>query len=344
MSTATPNSSDANVSLPPIEVLRVGEFVSAEGRKVSFTRDDLVALAETYDPAIFAAPHVVGHPRMDDPAYGLVQELAVIGDTLVASSGEVQPAFAEMIRAKRFSNRSVRVWLDGDRNSPVPGKLYLRHCGWLGAAAPAVKGLAPVPAFAADDDDSVTISLSEDAQNSQLKDDDKMTTAKGGSAADDTVSLAEERRAFEEERAAFAKQKQDDEQARIKAAHADNVSFVEGLIKGDGKVSNFKPADKDRAIFLLDTLAAEKTASFGEGDKAETPLSIARDMLAQRPAVMSFGAFDKDGGRGDGDEGASFAEPADLAAAARKHVAEQRAMGNHINIADAVAYLANKGG
>lgn len=306
---------NGNVTLPPMEVLRVGDFVSAEGVAVSFTADDLAELAEAYDPALFQAPHVIGHPRMNDPAYGLVAGLSVVGDRLVVSSEEVEPAFAEMIRAKRFKDRSVQVYLPSHRANPTPGKRYLKHVGHLGAAAPAVKGLAQVASFSGDDEgECLTISLSE-FNSSQQKGTQMTDKSKGGAAAltdEQIASFADREAAIAEREAKAAKRDADFEAARVKALHDDHVSFVDGLIKGDGKGSNFKPANKDMVVALLDALASDGTASFGEGDKAQPLSEVLKDMLSAAPSIISFGEFDKDAGRGleafEGDV-ASFAAP-----------------------------------
>lgn len=63
---------------------------------------------------------------------------------LAASPKELDPAFFELVRAGRFKTVSASFYLPNSPNNPKPGHLYLRHVGFLGAAAPAVKGLKPV--------------------------------------------------------------------------------------------------------------------------------------------------------------------------------------------------------
>ena len=55
-------------NLQPIEIFRAGRHTSSNGTKVTITPSDLQACAENYDPDRAAAPLVVGHPKMDDPA------------------------------------------------------------------------------------------------------------------------------------------------------------------------------------------------------------------------------------------------------------------------------------
>ena len=138
------------ITSPFIEIFRAGTHVDMHGRQQTFTRDDLVSLAAGYDPATSEAPIVVGHPTTNGPAYGWVRGLKVDGDVLSAELGQVDAAFADMVRDGRFKKRSASFFLPDGKDNPTPGQLYLRHVGFLGAAAPAVKGLKEV-SFAGDD-------------------------------------------------------------------------------------------------------------------------------------------------------------------------------------------------
>jgi len=111
-----------------------------DGRVYSFSEADLRGAAAAYDPAVHEAPLVVGHPKTEDPAYGWVKSLAFSG-TLEAEPDRVEPQFAQMVNAGRFSKISASWYLPDAPANPKPGVLYLRHVGFLGAAAPAVKGL-----------------------------------------------------------------------------------------------------------------------------------------------------------------------------------------------------------
>jgi len=139
------------VTKTTIEIFRAGTHTAMDGKTYTFTKADLEATAAAYDPAVFSAPCVVGHPKTDDPAYGWAQSMRVEGEVLVADVDQVEPAFAEMVNAGRY--KKVSPWFYGPaaQANPVPGVYYPRHIGFLGAAAPGCQGLAPV-AFAAGDD------------------------------------------------------------------------------------------------------------------------------------------------------------------------------------------------
>lgn len=144
-----------------IEIFRAGTHTAMDGRRYTFTRDDLLATAAAYDPAVFSAPAVIGHPKHDDPAYGWATTMRVEGDVLVADLDQVEPAFAEMVKAGRYKKVSPYFYPPEGKTNPVPGVYYPRHIGFLGAAAPGCQGLAPV-AFADGDDDLIAFATDQE--------------------------------------------------------------------------------------------------------------------------------------------------------------------------------------
>ena len=133
-----------------IEVFRPGRHTSSSGDDLEFSPADVAALAAAYDPKLHEAPIVVGHPAHDLPAYGWVRKLAVQGGNLVAELDQVDPEFRELVQAGRYKKISASFYRPDAPANPKPGTWYLRHVGFLGAQAPAVKGLKPVQ-FAAGD-------------------------------------------------------------------------------------------------------------------------------------------------------------------------------------------------
>ena len=134
-----------NAALPEVEIFRAGRHVAVDGTVVDVSHADLAAIAAAYDPALGEAPHVVGHPKLNAPAYGWVRKLeARDGVLFAAQNDQVDPAFADFVAAGRFKKRSASFFLPNSPGNPKPGAMYLRHVGWLGAAAPAVTGLRDV--------------------------------------------------------------------------------------------------------------------------------------------------------------------------------------------------------
>jgi hypothetical protein len=144
-----------------LHIFRAGIHQPMQGGALEFREADLAATAAAYDPTLGEAPLVVGHPKTDAPAYGWVRALRAEGGDLVAEPHQVEPAFAEMVQAGRFKKISASFYTPNHPSNPKPGAFYLKHVGFLGAAAPAVKGLRDV-AFAADEVDVVTLEFAAD--------------------------------------------------------------------------------------------------------------------------------------------------------------------------------------
>lgn len=142
-----------------IEIFKAGRHTTMAGDALEFSASDLEATVNAYDPAVFAAPIVVGHPKINAPAYGWVKALALDGQRqpkLLANPDQVEPQFAAMVNAGRFKKVSASFFHPQAKDNPVPGVYYLRHVGFLGAAAPAVQGLKDAE-FSADGNGYVTV-------------------------------------------------------------------------------------------------------------------------------------------------------------------------------------------
>ena len=150
-----------------LQIFKSGRHTTAAGEVLAFSDADLAAAAAAYDPAVSEAPLVVGHPAMDGPAYGWVGALATDGSALEAQPRDVDPQFAELVNRRAYSKISAAFYRPDDPVNPKPGVWYLRHVGFLGAAAPAVKGLR-TPTFAGDESSAVEFSEWDDATNANL--------------------------------------------------------------------------------------------------------------------------------------------------------------------------------
>ncbi len=124
-----------------IEVFRVGTWTSGEGKTRTWTLADLDRIVAATEPKLAAegVPAVIGHPKTDAPAWGWVHAIKREGDRLVVRFRDLVPEFVEMVRQRRFTNRSIAVRED----------LSIQHIGFLGAVPPAVQGLAPIALSAA---------------------------------------------------------------------------------------------------------------------------------------------------------------------------------------------------
>jgi transcriptional regulator with XRE-family HTH domain len=141
----------------PLHIFRAGRHTAQSGASLEFSEAEVGAIAAAYDPALHEAPIVVGHPRTDAPAYGWVKSLRAEGAELFAEPDQVEPAFAEMVRAGRFKRISASFYPPTSAANPAPGSYYLKHVGFLGAQPPAVKGLKA--AEFAEDGEAVTVEV-----------------------------------------------------------------------------------------------------------------------------------------------------------------------------------------
>lgn len=157
-----------------IEIFRAGTHRDSEGREATYSEETLAGIASGYNERIAGdasqqAPLVKGHPENDAPAMGWVQQLKAEGGKLFADIGQVEQELYQDIKEGRY--RNVSIALNGSE---------LRHVGILGAASPAVKGMAPIrfselnsnrvftaPQEYSEELESKNVKLSED--NEQLK-------------------------------------------------------------------------------------------------------------------------------------------------------------------------------
>lgn len=144
-----PNLGPVTQAAASLPIFRAGTHTSVDGRVLSFTPEIVRELADGYDPALSEAPLVVGHPLLEAPAYGWAKSLKADNGMLYAEPHQVEAQFAELVNAGRFKKISASIYLPDSPGNPKPGKHYLRHIGFLGAAAPSLKGL-PSAQFAAD--------------------------------------------------------------------------------------------------------------------------------------------------------------------------------------------------
>lgn len=114
------------------QVFRTGTHTDSSGRRHTFTVADLDRAIAEYEPD--SAPIVAGHPRTNAPAFGWIKEFRRRGEFLEARCSSVVPEFAELVERGLYKNRSMCFNPDGS----------FRHVGFLGAAPPAIKGLAQI--------------------------------------------------------------------------------------------------------------------------------------------------------------------------------------------------------
>lgn len=286
------------MDLQPLHIFKPGRHVALSGQSLTFGEADLAAIAQGYDPSLHEAPLVVGHPRLDAPAYGWVKSVAYADGALTATPDQVDTAFAEMVNAGRFKKISASFYAPTAPGNPKPGAYYLRHVGFLGAQPPAVKGLR-TPAFSEAEEGVVTVEFGEADPPS-----DSPTHQEATVTPEEKAALEAENARLKQQLADAETQRQADATAQ---RHQANAAFAETLVQA-GKLP---PKDKDLVAAVLDFAESGEAVEFGEGD-AKQPLAKAiRTFLGGLPKQIDFSERTA---AETGDEGSvSFAAPSGYA-------------------------------
>lgn len=124
-----------------LAVFAPGTHTAMDGRTITFTPENCIDLANSYDPSVSEAPFVIGHPSLTAPAYGWAERLEFRDDIVYVAPRQVNPAFAEAFNAGSYKKRSLSIYQPDSPGNPKPGHFYARHVGFLGAVPPGVKGL-----------------------------------------------------------------------------------------------------------------------------------------------------------------------------------------------------------
>ena len=334
----------------PIQIFKAGTHTTAAGDLLSFSESDLSATAAAYDPKKHEAPLVVGHPKMDAPAYGWVGGLAFADGALEIEPVQVDPEFSEMVNRGAFKKISASFYSPAAPGNPSPGVYALKHVGFLGAAAPAVKGLR-TPSFKEAEEGVIEFDLTAEFTETQsrgeiMSDADKarltaLETENGKLAAENeklktgNTALFAENEKLKSDAVAFAEAAAT---AKKAAQHTEHVAFAEGLIKA-GKLL---PARRDQTVAFMDNLVEQDSlVEFGEGagKKSFTQLAIYREQLEAMPKIVEF----KELAGGNGATGGVDVEDSTaLAAKAVEFQEQEEKAGRTINIAQAVQHVSKQ--
>ena len=297
-----------------IEVFQGGPQRDSSGK--THDGDALIDKAvSTFDAAYHEPPAVIGHPKTDDPAFGLVS--AVKAETrdgkkvLMARFRDVLPEFEDMVKTGRFPKRSAAFYADG----------RLRHVGFLGAMPPAVKGLQNIRFASGADGATFEFQCGPEGSKKEagmnfaealeflkfwesVKKPAPAEPAKGNatpatfSEADlEAAKKAAGEAARKQAEAEFAEQRR---KGALEARQAETVKFIDGLIH-DGKIP---PSWKDAGLAAFMESLPDGEIAFSEAKK-QTPADWFRDFLTgfgKAPLFSEIAAKEKAG------DGGQFAE------------------------------------
>ena len=250
-----------------VHALRPGTW-PASPQDLTLSEADVAAVAASYAPERFKAPVVIGHPAVDDPAWGWVESAEARDDGLWLHLS-LTAEMAELIRDGRYRTVSVSLWRPESAGNPSPGAWSLRHLGYLGATPPAVKGLAQT--VLANETDGGTVELS--AAENLLGKANFMEQEKN----DQSVNLAERESALAARESALAARERELRRAVISAE-------VDALV-GAGKVL---PAEKSGLVDLMERMDGE-TFTLAEAAPEKQPGAVFRAFLNNLPARVTLG-------------------------------------------------------
>lgn len=138
-------------SLLGVELARAGTWDLVTGGRRTFTVadfDDIVAASAEFGAATIRPGHT--DPRFDgEPALGRVDNLRVVGDRLVGDLVDLPSWMASRRAAAAYPNRSIEGYSNVTSDTGRRYRMVLTSLALLGVTAPAIDGLAALPAAVA---------------------------------------------------------------------------------------------------------------------------------------------------------------------------------------------------
>lgn len=242
-----------------IEIFRPGKFKAMNGKEIEFSAAMLQDIAASYNTSVYQAPLVIGHPKVEDPAYGWVKNLSFADGKLKAEPESVVEEFAGIVSAGLYKNVSASFFAPDHPANPAPGKYYLKHVGFLGATPPAVSGLKAV-SFASGDEQEICFELSDNTKTAEF--------------------AAKEQELLKKEKALAARE--------TELKKAEFSSFI-GDLKKKGQIL---PALEPGLVEFMMALDSQNTLEFA-GVK-QNQLDFFKSFLSKQPKVVNFGEFAPD--------------------------------------------------
>lgn len=259
---------------------------------------DLAELADAFDAEANPVAGVIGHPKSDTPAHALVKAVRAEGNKLFATVTNFSDKLIAKLKSGEIINRSAAFFGADHEANPTPGKLALRHLGFLGASAPGIPGMQPLKkafSFTADEDEELVVDSAPasavvfDAPATPIhhvKEDSKPMATE----TKDDAALEADRKQLADDRAEF--------DARVESARKSaSKSRVTTLVTA-GKVLPANSAALEQVFNALD----DEEIEFAADDKAAPADKLFAILSAGPPLVDIKGeplSFDARGKSGD---------------------------------------------
>ncbi len=259
------------------EIFRTGTHTSNNGVTKSYSVSDLNSIADSYNPQNLEAPIVLGHPKSNSPAFGWIETLRVVGDRLIAKAKDVVPAFLDAVKKGLFKKRSISLDKDGK----------LRHVGFLGAALPAVQGLADIQ-FSEDDID----------ESFEFNQEDELITASNNGLATNQIfselsSLSNQIKSLTD---SFEKFTNTDLNSKQQApvnnfsVSLDQVIFQKQL---DEKLSNgsLTPPMKEKLLNVISFFNTSNYSEFDSQNFSDSLSNLLKEFIDSIPNILTYSEF-----------------------------------------------------
>lgn len=329
-----------------------------DGNFYRITDADCAELVESYDPNLYAAAMVKGHPKQEDPRFGSINELSLSPQKVVlAAPAKVDPAFADEVNSGKYPYISAKLYAPKSKGNPKPGKLYLRHVGFLGAVPPAVKGMKKAQidqaavSFSECQADEVSFACAEvkavktdsgefilEFSEINFEQEERMDAtqlAKAEADLNGRIKLVSEKEVSFSEREKGLGERETRIAAKELAIKRQGITdFVEAQVKA----ARIPSGMKNGLIEFMSSLDEEDVLEFSEGEKAvkKPAVDFIKDLLSSLTPMVSFGET-------AGGEQVNTEDPAVLARKATEYRNACLKNGQEISFSEAVDHIA-KGG
>ncbi len=273
------------------DVARVGRWRGSLGgspAEVELTSDDLEQIAADYDPQLQEAPVTVEHMR-SGPAHGWVESLRVAGDRLQARLRDLSVQLRDWLTSGAYRSRSIEMY----KPFSATGRTYLGAVTFLGAAAPAVKGLSPEPSLLAEKEHSARL----ETREMGLEEAPEMATSPApGEAGDKSrlVRLEEEavsmRAALNEERTARLQAEAEIQGLSARLAEADRRVELQGFeraLETAAAEGRLTPAERRSFAVLAGSLDDTGRAALLESVNQRSRLALFAELSAPEAGERS---------------------------------------------------------
>ena len=227
------------------EIFKTGKHTSANGVTKEWTESDLDKIVANFNEKNLSVPIVIGHPKTNSPAYGWIEDVKREGSKLLAKPKQVAQEFKEWVNKGLYKNRSISLYPD----------LTLRHVGFLGATAPAIKGLEEFQFEENSDFEEYTLEVAQEPPKRNDSDESELNRLK------EENQNFNEQLTSKDEKIKELEQKLNTQEKEKRAMQYEQ--FASELIDG----GNITPAQKSFVVDFMEICNTTNEYEFSEGDE-----------------------------------------------------------------------------